>query len=127
MNWSEHRSRHIRKELTFSPDEWRVVRENWRACRVDPRWERFGDWAREALSQVEIRPVTVRTDPAPLRGEIRRIGVNINEIVRLANTSRTVTGTQISELTDMLAQVRGLLTMLYDEREQATLIARAGR
>lgn len=127
MNWSEHRSRHIRKELTFSPEEWQVVLANWQACHVDPRWERFGDWAREALSTVEIRPVTVRTDPAPLRGEIRRIGININEIVRVANTSHTVTGTQISELTGMLAQVRGLLSALYDEAEQAALIARGGR
>lgn len=127
MSWADRRHRNVQKLVTFSPDEWQVVRENWQACRVDPRWERFGDWAREALSTVEIRPVTVRTDPAPLRGEIRRIGVNINEIVRVANTSHTATGTQISELTDMLAQVRGLLTALYDEREQAALIARAGR
>lgn len=72
--------------------------------------------------------MTIRTDPAPLRGgEIRRIGVNINEIVRVANTSHTVTAGQIGELTGMLAQVRGLLTALYDERERAALIARAGR
>ena len=45
----------------------------------------------------------------------------------MANTSHTVTGTQISELTGMLAQVRGLLSALYDEAEQAALIARGGR
>lgn len=127
MNWSDRRHRNVQKLITFSPDEWQVVLANWRACRVDPRWERFGDWAREALSRVEIRPVTVRTDPVPLRGEIRRIGVNINEIVRVANTSHTVTAGQIGELTGMLAQVRALLAMLYDEREQAALVARAGR
>lgn len=127
MSWADRRHRNVQKLVTFSPDEWQVVLANWQACRVDPRWERFGDWAREALSTVEIRPVTVRTDPAPLRGEIRRIGVNINEIVRVSNTSHTVTGTQISELTGMLAQVRGLLTALYDERERAALITRGGR
>ncbi len=127
MSWADKRHRNVQKLITFSPEEWEHVLANWRACQADPRWERFGDWAREALSTVEIRPIAVRTDPMPLRGEIRRIGVNINETVRLANRSRAISDERIGELTGMLAQVRDLLAALSDETEQAALIARGTR
>lgn len=89
MSWSPGRRRNVQKLLTFTPEEWEQVDANWTACATDPRYERFADFARAALTRTQIRVIEVPTSPMAIRSEVRRIGININELTHLANRTGT--------------------------------------
>lgn len=63
MSWSPGRRRNVQKLLTFTPEEWEQVDANWTACATDPRYERFADFARAALTRTQIRVIEVPTSP----------------------------------------------------------------
>ncbi|THG27302.1 MobC family plasmid mobilization relaxosome protein [Bifidobacterium pseudolongum] len=119
MSWSPGRRRNVQKLLTFTPEEWEQVDANWTACATDPRYERFADFARAALTRTQIRVIEVPPSPMAIRGEVRRIGININELTHLANRTGTVSDAVLEEAIDALERVDALIERLADEHERA--------
>ena len=127
MSWSEKRRRSVQKLITFSPDEWkRVDALHKRVSRYTTRYRSFTAFARKLLTDGEIRVIEIKplTDPEPLAREISRIGVNVNQIARIANLTGSVSPQQMRELHDLLALIDERMTGM--EREKAEIDAVQG-
>lgn len=122
MSWAERRSRPVRKEITFARDEWEEVRRlQERLARYSPEYRSFGFFARRLMLGRSLNVTFVRTltDPEPIAAAVARIGVNVNEIARQANTDGHVTAGQLDEVALSLEQVRRLIGRLFDEYTSA--------
>ena len=62
--------------------------------------------------------VTLASDPEVFKAELHRIGVNVNQIARIANLTGSVSQ-QMCELHDLLASINEKMTGM--EREKAEI------
>lgn len=117
MSWARGRERTIRKEITFTPEEWeraKLLHEKWtKGLDVYRQWGRF---ARLLLMEghVEITVKQPLTDPEPIAIQVGRIGVNVNQIAHWANLNEHITSSQIDEILDGFNEIKQLLKGLYD-------------
>lgn len=63
--------------------------------------------------------VTLASDPEVFKAELHRIGVNVNQIARIANLTGSVSQQQMCELHDLLASINEKMTGM--EREKAEI------
>lgn len=122
MSWSERRTRPVRKEITFTRDEWEEVRKlQEKLAHYSPEYRSFGFLARRLMLGRSLHVTCVRplTDPEPIAAAVVRIGVNVNEITRLANADGHATAGQLDEVALSLEQVRRLLGRLFDDYTDA--------
>lgn len=68
--------------------------------------------------------VTLASDPEAFKAELHRIGVNVNQIARIANLTGSVTSKQVCELRDLLASIDRKMESM--EREKAEIDAAQG-
>lgn len=68
--------------------------------------------------------VTLASDPEAFKAELHRIGVNVNQIARIANLSGTVGPERVQELLDLLASIDEKLAGM--ERAKAEIDAAQG-
>ena len=106
----------------FTPEEWeqaRKVHERW--ARNIPVYRRWGDFARQTLMRGASMnvSVTLTSDPEAFKAELHRIGVNVNQIARIANSTGSVSPRQMRELHDLLASIDEKMTGM--EREKAEI------
>lgn len=111
----------------FSPEEWEQARkthERW--ARNIPVCRRWGDFARQTLIHGALMnvSVTLASDPEVFKAELHYIGVNVNQIARIANLTGSVSPKQMRELHDLLAAIDEKLTGM--EREKAEIDAAQG-
>lgn len=111
----------------FTPEEWeqaRRVHERW--SRNIPVYRRWGDFARQTLMHGGLMnvSVTLANDPEAFKAELHRIGVNVNQVARIANLTGTVDAEQVRELQDLLASIDGRVAEM--EREKARIDAAQG-
>lgn len=100
-----HRSRPIRKSVTFSPGEWEVAERRQQIADVRD----FTRFARQAILEGEVRVTRVAFDPSDLRSQLSKIGNNINQIARHVNTESGVTYDEMRAARLLLAQVQQVL------------------
>lgn len=118
MNWRDGRRRNICKKIMFTPEEWeqaQQVYERW--SQGLPMRRRYGDFARQTLLHaVAINiSVTLASDPEVFKAELHHIGVNVNQMARIANTTGSVSPKQIQDLHNLLAKIAHSI----EEMEQA--------
>lgn len=110
------------QENMFTPEEWeqaRRIHERW--ARSIPVYRRWGDLARQTLmhgASMNVS-VTLANDPEAFKAELHRIGVNVNQIARIANLTGSVSPQQMRELHDLLASIDEEMTGM--EREKAEI------
>ncbi|OXN00614.1 MobC family plasmid mobilization relaxosome protein [Bifidobacterium vansinderenii] len=99
MNWTRNRSRSIRREVTFTPEEWADVRETYEL------WSRgrgagasFGGFAREIMTNGSVKVIEPTWDPELTLRQLRPIGVNVNQIARRVNAADTASMAAVAEL-----------------------------
>lgn len=122
MSWSENRSRPIRREVTFTEDEWKRTQRLYKELtRYAPEHRSFSSYARRMLSERRIHVTEIRplTDPEPLAREIGRIGVNVNQIAHWANANEHITAEQVAELRASFARIERLLGDLFADKREA--------
>jgi hypothetical protein len=121
MAWSEGRGRGIRKEITFTPDEWRLAEEIHGTASQLPKYRAFASFAREMLTRGQVTVTVVRplTDPEPIAAAIDRIGVNVNQIAHWANANRTIDTSRLDDITTSFQRIEGLLAGLFDDERHA--------
>lgn len=122
MGWRDNRRRSVCKKIMFTPEEWeqaRRIHERW--ARNIPVYRRWGDFARQTLmhgASMNVS-VTLASDPEVFKAELHRIGVNVNQIARIANLTGFVSQQQMRELHDLLASIDEKMTGM--EREKAEI------
>ena len=127
MGWRDNRRRSVCKKIMFTPEEWeqtRRIHERW--ARNIPVYRRWGDFARQTLMHGALMnvSVTLASDPEAFKAELHRIGVNVNQVARIANLTGTVDAEQVRELQDLLASIDGRVAEM--EREKARIDAAQG-
>lgn len=75
----------------------------------------------EGLTNVSV---TLASDPEVFKAELHHIGVNVNQIARIANLTGSVSPQQMRELHDLLALIDERMTGM--EREKAEIDAVQG-
>lgn len=122
MGWRDNRRRSVCKKIMFTPEEWeqaRRIHERW--ARNIPVYRRWGDFARQTLmhgASMNVS-VTLASDPEVFKAELHHIGVNVNQIARIANLTGFVSQQQMRELHDLLASIDEKMTGM--EREKAEI------
>ena len=122
MSWAQDRTRPVRREITFTQDEWERVRKlHERLTRYAPQYRSFSSYARKMLSERRIHVTEIRplTDPEPLAREIDRIGVNVNQIAHWANANEHITPAQVEEIRASFDRIERLLGDLFADRREA--------
>lgn len=122
MSWSENRSRPIRREVTFTEDEWKRTQRLYKELtRYAPQHRSFASYARRMLSErrIHVHEIKPLTDPEPLAREIGRIGVNVSWIAHWANRNERITPEQVEEVTASFHRVEELLGRLFEDKREA--------
>ena len=122
MSWSENRSRPIRREVTFTEDEWKRTQRLYKELtRYAPQHRSFASYARRMLSErrIHVHEIKPLTDPEPLAREIGRIGVNVNQIAHWANANEHITPAQVEEIRASFDRIEQLLGDLFADRREA--------
>ncbi|WP_427776850.1 MobC family plasmid mobilization relaxosome protein [Bifidobacterium bifidum] len=132
MSWTKGRTRPICRKVMFTPEEWEraermrraLMNESWYASVTYRRW---GEYARERLlyPRIEIPRVVLACDPEAFKSELHRIGVNVNQVARVANLTGVVTPEQVDGLRRQLARITELLEGM--ERAKEEVEARGGK
>ena len=99
------RKRTIQKHLWFSAVEWEQVARRMRAYGLTS----FSRYARELLLNGQITIMEPTTNMSDLRSSIDRIGNNVNQIAKQANTDHMATYQQVVAVRRLLTEVRELV------------------
>lgn len=117
MSWIKGRRRSIAKLISFTPQEWHDADRLFRVMHQSRGYKDFSEFARKMLTQGKVEQVVVATDPAQLRGEIGRIGSNINQIAHRANTADTATKQMLEQVLVEQKKLTTLFLQLNDDYE----------
>lgn len=101
------RKRPIMQAVWLTEDEWRHVQDRMALTRS----KSFGAFARAALLDGAVT-VHEALDVSALRPELSRIGNNVNQIARQANTDMAVSRADLQEVRSLLAQLQDKLNEL---------------
>lgn len=100
------RERPIRKMVSFSAVEWARIERRMKAAGA----RSFDAFAREVLQAARVKVVRLPFDPSEVRYELSRIGNNLNQIARQANTNDEATAADVREARDIMREVQAVLT-----------------
>ncbi|HEY0221639.1 MAG TPA: plasmid mobilization relaxosome protein MobC [Lactovum miscens] len=110
---NENRKRPIQKKIRLSAEENEYIKS-----KVDESpFDNFQNFARNLLIQ---REVTVKdfTELERLNGQVKRIGNNINQIVKLAHQFDEISEDDIEEVIHLLEEVKNLVTEKLKEEAE---------
>ncbi|MCH9275874.1 MobC family plasmid mobilization relaxosome protein [Bifidobacterium amazonense] len=121
MSWQDtHPNRCHRKTVTFTPEEWAEANRFYqRVKRSRGGVLSFSAHARELLIDAHTVVITVALDPGMVRADMARIGNNINQIARVANTSGQVTASDLEPVLAGQRELRSLFLRMCRERDEA--------
>lgn len=108
-------ARPVRKEITFSREEWEQSRQLYNLVKGGRGYATYMGFARDMLMHGSVHTVRVATDPAALRPDIARIGNNINQIAHTANATGAITSEQAAELIQSMDRIRAILLDLHHD------------
>ena len=98
------RRRPIIKSVAFSAGEWEAVERRMALADL-----RFGALARRSILDGSITVKRVAFDPVRFGAELGRIGNNINQIARQANTESVATREDVKAARALLGELQALI------------------
>ena len=98
------RRRPIIKSVAFSAGEWEAVERRMTLANL-----RFGALARRSILDGSITVKRVAFDPVRFGAELGRIGNNINQIARQANTESVATREDVKAARALLGELQALI------------------
>lgn len=98
------RYRHKEKKIRFTEEEYNYVLSKM----ADSRIKKFQHFALTMLIQGEVS-FTDFSELNRLVFEVKKIGININQVVRLANQFDDISGTDVRDLTKALMKLTELV------------------
>lgn len=99
------RARSVRKLISFSEDEWAAVEQRMVLAGASS----FDHFARTVVLDGEVKVRRVVFDPSLIGAELSRIGNNINQIARLANTEDVATVEQLKATRVLVQEIQALI------------------
>lgn len=102
---AKRRTRKIQKHLWFSDADWDVVARRMRASEQT----NFSKFAREILTTGLISIPQTRSDAEIISAQIARVGNNINQIARQANTNNLATADMVVKALDLLEEIHSII------------------
>lgn len=120
MSWKDtHRTRPMRKTVTFTLDEWTRAEDFYRRVRQARGGElSFSAHARRLLTEARVVTVTVALDPDKVRADMARIGNNVNQIARKANTYDHLSSDDVAKVLSSQEELRALFLRMCRERDE---------
>lgn len=120
MSWqATHPTRCLRKAVTFTPEEWdRADRFYQKVRRARGGELSFSAHARRLLIDARVVTVTVALDPDKVRADMARIGNNVNQIARRANTYDHLSPDDIGRVLAAQDELRSLFMSMCRERDE---------
>lgn len=104
------RRRPIIKSLAFTNAEWAIVER-----RMTLSGQSFARYGREAILNGQIVVKRIAFDPSKLGAELARIGNNINQVARMANTESVATADDVRAVRAMVREIQGLIEKAMKE------------
>lgn len=99
------RSRPVIKSVAFTEGEWERCMRRVQLAGASS----FGEFARRAILDQEIVVRQVTFDPKPIGAELARIGNNINQIARVANTESVATLEEVKATRALVREIQALI------------------
>ena len=124
MSWSGNRNRPIRKQITFTEEEWKTVQELYEKTRgQDVRGDAmtFNSWARQLLMWGYVEQVVTLIEPATIRKTLGEIGNNINQVAHVANATQSVSEYQVAQLQQQFSKVWDIFLKLSEDFDERVL------
>lgn len=109
---TEERSRPILKRFFVNEDEIQRIEKQMAKAQM----ENFSNFARLMLTNGQVKVIHF-DDLITLRQELRRIGVNINQIAKVANMDESISQEQVVEVLDQLGVIETKVNALLMRRE----------
>lgn len=106
MSYAHHRKRKIRKAINFAPEEWAQVQANYQNTDGEHRYRNITDFIRSTLVHGSITQIKTVLDPRIVRRDMHNIGININQIAYMVNTTRSVKPEQIDAVQAQVQQLQ---------------------
>ncbi|MBY5035335.1 MobC family plasmid mobilization relaxosome protein [Streptococcus gallolyticus] len=106
-NDRKKRTRPIRKEICLNAEEYRVIKERQNSANL----KNFGTFARYMMLTGKVVTVDFK-ELVELRNEVKRIGVNINQMAKYINVSEEVSAEDYRILQE---QVQGLKELVANK------------
>jgi hypothetical protein len=106
------RYRHKEQKVRFTEDEYNYILSKM----ADSRIKKFQHFALMMLIQGEVS-FTDYTELKQLVYEVRKIGTNINQVVRLANQFEDISETDVRDLTKALTKLTDLVESELHKQE----------
>lgn len=104
-NPEPRRARPVRKLISFSDSEWATVERRMSLAEASS----FDEFARRTILDGEVKVRKIAFDPAPLGAELARIGNNINQIARQANTENVATLDEVKYTRQLVREIQALI------------------
>ena len=109
---TEERSRPILKRFFVNEDEKQRIEKQMAKAQI----ENFSTFARLMLTNGQVKVIHF-DDLITLRQELHRIGVNINQIAKVANMDESISQEQVVEVLDQLGVIETKVNALLMQRE----------
>ncbi|MDG3142431.1 MobC family plasmid mobilization relaxosome protein [Streptococcus suis] len=109
---NDKRSRPIPKLFFVNEDEKQRIEKQMAKAQI----ENFSNFARLMLTNGQVKVIHF-DDLITLRQELHRIGVNINQIAKVANMDESISQEQVVEVLDQLGVIETKVNALLMKRE----------
>lgn len=119
MQSRKNRTRKIRKEVCFTPEEYEHVKLIMDSMGI----KNFQYYALNQLRYGQLVRINF-SELKHLRVAINRIGVNINQIAKQANENQTISPEQLAETLDLLTDIKQLVATKLSSSEKKALAKR---
>lgn len=106
MSYAQSRRRKRVKLISFSEEEWAQVQDNFRQNNTEHRYRNITDFIRSTLVHGSITQIKTVLDPRIVRRDMHNIGININQIAYMVNTTRSVKPEQIDAVQAQVQQLQ---------------------
>ena len=107
------RARPVRKLVSFSDSEWAAVERRMSLAEASS----FEQFARRAVLDGEVKVRRIAFDTALIGAELSRIGNNVNQIARLANTESVATMEEMKATRALMREIQALIERAVKEAE----------
>lgn len=105
MGWKQNRQYSIRKEITFTRDQWDTIYARFQTdTAMHP--QSFTTWARRQLTDPISVTVTTLYDMKVIEKYWRSISNNINQIAHRVNTKQQADITDLNDIRDQLLSIQ---------------------
>ena len=111
----QNRTRNVQLILRVTPQEYDHIKKKMALMKTN----NFNAYARKMLIDGYVIEVDL-SQYHELAGEVNKIGVNINQIARLANETRCISPQQIAGLQQEVEQIWRLLKLSISELQSAS-------